>query len=191
MAANVTILLQQWSRGNEGAIEQLFPLVYDELRKLAGGYLRRERQDHTLQSTALVHEAFLRMVDQQAVEWQSRAYFFGIAARIIRQILVDHARARRAQKRGGDALTLPLDEALAVPERKNVDLVALDDALTELARLDERQAKVVELRFFAGLSIEETAAALRTSAATVKRDWAVAKAWLLRELDRAGGAAAE
>jgi RNA polymerase sigma-70 factor (ECF subfamily) len=191
MAANVTILLQQWSRGNEGAIEQLFPLVYDELRKLAGGYLRRERQDHTLQSTALVHEAFLRMVDQQAVEWQSRAHFFGIAARIIRQILVDHARARRAQKRGGDALTLPLDEALAVPERKNVDLVALDDALTELARLDERQAKVVELRFFAGLSIEETAAALRTSAATVKRDWAVAKAWLLRELDRAGGAAAE
>jgi RNA polymerase sigma factor (TIGR02999 family) len=191
MAANVTILLQQWSRGNEGAIEQLFPLVYDELRKLAGGYLRRERSDHTLQSTALVHEAFLRMVDQQAVEWQSRAHFFGIAARIIRQILVDHARARRAQKRGGDALTLPLDEALAMPERKNVDLVALDDALTALARLDERQAKVVELRFFAGLSIEETAEALRTSAATVKRDWVVAKAWLLRELDRSGGAAAE
>lgn len=191
MTANVTILLQQWSRGNQGVIEQLFPLVYDELRKLAGGYLRRERPDHTLQSTALVHEAFLRMVDQQAVEWQSRAHFFGIAARIIRQILVDHARARRAQKRGGDALTLPLDEALAVPERKNVDLVALDDALTALARLDERQAKVVELRFFAGLSIEETAEALRTSAATVKRDWVVAKAWLLRELDRSGGAAAE
>lgn len=191
MPANVTILLQQWSRGNEGAIEQLFPLVYDELRKLAGAYLRRERADHTLQSTALVHEAFLRMVDQQAVEWQSRAHFFGIAARLIRQILVDHARARRAQKRGGDALTLPLDEALAVPERKSVDLVALDDALSALARLDERQAKVVELRFFAGLSIEETAEALRTSAATVKRDWVVAKAWLLRELDRSGGAAAE
>lgn len=191
MTANVTILLQQWSRGNQGVIEQLFPLVYDELRKLAGGYLRRERPDHTLQSTALVHEAFLRMVDQQAVEWQSRAHFFGIAARIIRQILVDHARARRAQKRGGDALTLPLDEALAVPERKNVDLVALDDALTALARMDERQAKVVELRFFAGLSIEETAEALRTSAATVKRDWLVAKAWLLRELDRSGGAPAE
>jgi RNA polymerase sigma factor (TIGR02999 family) len=156
------------------------PLVYDELRRLARGYLRRERVEHTLQSTALVHEAYLRLVDQN-VAWENRAHFFGIAAQMMRRILVDQARARQAAKRG-DALKVTLDEGMAVAEARNLDVLALDRALHRLSQLDEQQGKVVELRFFAGLSIEETAEALSISSATVKREWAMAKAWLSREM---------
>jgi RNA polymerase sigma factor (TIGR02999 family) len=158
------------------------PLVYSELRRLASRYLRRERSDHTLQSTALVHEAFLRMVDQKSVRWQNRAHFFGIAAQWIRRILVDHARSRQALKRGASPFLLSLDEAIAASQQRSVDLVALDDALGGLARLDPQQARIVELRFFAGLTVEEAAEVLRVSPATVKRDWTAAKAWLYREM---------
>ena len=179
---DVTQLLVSWSEGDPKALEALTPLVYDELRTLAGRYLRRERPDHTLQSTALVHEAYLRMVDQRQVRWQNRAHFFGVAAQIIRRILVDHARSHKAEKRGADAVKLSLDEAMAVPEERQVDLVALDDSLNSLASFDVQQGRIVELRFFGGLSIEETAAVLGVSPATVKRDWAMAKAWLYREI---------
>ncbi|MBM3804778.1 MAG: sigma-70 family RNA polymerase sigma factor [Acidimicrobiia bacterium] len=179
---DVTQLLVSWSEGDPKALEALTPLVYDELRKLAGRYLRRERPDHTLQSTALVHEAYLRMVDQRQVRWQNRAHFFGVAAQIIRRILVDHARSHKVEKRRADAVKLTLDEAMAVPEVRQVDLVALDDSLSSLASLDPQQGRIVELRFFGGLSIEETAEVLGVSPATVKRDWASAKAWLYREM---------
>jgi RNA polymerase sigma factor (TIGR02999 family) len=179
---DVTQLLVSWSEGDPNALEALTPLVYDELRRLAGHYLRRERPDHTLQSTALVHEAYLRMVDQRRVRWQNRAHFFGVAAQIIRRILVDHARSHKAEKRGADAVNLSLDEAMAVPEERQVDLVALDDSLSSLASLDPQQGRIVELRFFGGLSIEETAEVLDVSPATVKRDWALAKAWLYRDM---------
>lgn len=181
---DVTQLLVDWGKGNSGALEQLTPLVYSELRRLAASYLRRERSDHTLQSTALVHEAYLRLIDQNSVNWQSRAHFFGIAARMIRRILVDHARSHQAQKRGGAAEKLALDEALAVPGQGDTDLVRLDEALKTLAEMDPQQARVIELRFFTGLSIDETAEALGISPATVKRDWVTAKAWLFRELSR-------
>jgi RNA polymerase sigma factor (TIGR02999 family) len=171
-----------WSAGNQAALDQLAPLVYDELRRLAGRYLRNERPGHTLQSTDLVHEAYLRMVDQQNVRWQSRAHFFGIAAQMIRRILVDHARRRHALKRGADAVKLSLDDAIAASGQRDFDLVALDEALENLAKLDPQQSRVVELRFFAGLSIEETAEVLSISPATVKRDWTTAKAWLYRDL---------
>ncbi|MFN0166470.1 MAG: sigma-70 family RNA polymerase sigma factor [Bryobacteraceae bacterium] len=186
---DVTVLLQEWSNGNREALDRLMPAVYRELRSLAAAYMRRERVNHTLQSTAVVHEAFLKLVDQREVRWQNRAHFFGIAAQMIRRILVDHARAQRAAKRGGDACTLALDEVLAVAEKRDIDILALDDALSALARMDERQARVVEMRFFCGLSVEESAEALNTSPATVKRDWVAAKAWLFRELDRTGAAA--
>lgn len=179
---DVTRLLVSWSNGNQQALEQLTPLVYAELRRLAGRYLRRERSDHTLQSTALVHEAFLRLVDQRDVRWQNRAHFFGVAAQIIRRILVDYARARQTAKRGSDACKLSLDEAIGVAERRDMDLIALDDALEGLAEIDPQQARIVELRFFTGLSIEETAEVLGVSRATVNRDWVTAKAWLFREL---------
>lgn len=179
---SVTRLLAEWSNGDRDALEKLAPLVYSELHRLASLYLRRERRDHTLQSTALVHEAWIRLIDQQHINWQSRAQFFGIAAQMIRRILIDHARNRQAAKRGDGALKLSLDEALAAPDRRDLDLVALDDALTDLARLDPAQARLVELRFFAGLSIEESAQVLGISPATVKREWAAAKAWLFREL---------
>jgi RNA polymerase sigma factor (TIGR02999 family) len=175
-------LLVEWGNGDRQALEKLTPLVYQELKRLAARYLRRERQEHTLQSTALVHEAWLRLIDQNHVHWQNRAQFFGIAAEMIRRILIDHARNRRAAKRGDGAIKLSLDDALATPDRRDFDLVALDDALGDLSKLDPKQGKLVELRFFAGLSIEESAEVLGVSPATVKREWAVAKAWLYREL---------
>jgi RNA polymerase sigma factor (TIGR02999 family) len=183
---DVTRLLLNWGAGDRQALDELTPLVYDELKRLASRYLRRERPDHTLQSTALVHEAYMRMVDQRNVKWQNRAQFFGLAAEMIRRILVDHARAHRAEKRGGEAVKLNLDEALDAAAGRDLDLVRLDDALKELAELDPQQSRIVELRYFAGLTIEETAEALAVSPATVKRDWAVAKAWLRRQLQSAG-----
>ncbi len=179
---DVTHLLIQWSKGDSAALEALVPLVYDELRRLAQLYLSREKPGHTLSSTALVHEAYLRLVKQKDVTWQNRAHFFGVAARMMRRILVDHARRQRYAKRGGGALTLSLDEALAPAPQREVSLVALDDALDTLAKLDERQSRMVELRFFGGLSIEETSEVLGVSAPTVKREWASARAWLFREI---------
>jgi len=175
-------LLVDWGNGDRQALEKLTPLVYQELKRLAARYLRRERREHTLQSTALVHEAWLRLIDQNHVHWQNRAQFFGIAGEMIRRILIDHARNRQAAKRGDGAIKLSLDEALGAPDRRDFDLVALDDALEDLTKLDPKQGKLVELRFFAGLSIEESAEVLCVSPATVKREWAVAKAWLYREL---------
>jgi RNA polymerase sigma factor (TIGR02999 family) len=175
-------LLVEWGNGDRQALEKLTPLVYQELKRLAARHLRRERREHTLQSTALVHEAWLRLIDQNHVHWQNRAQFFGIAAEMIRRILIDHARNRQAAKRGDGAIKLSLDDALATPNRRDFDLVALDDALGDLGKLDPKQGKLVELRFFAGLSIEESAEVLGVSPATVKREWAVAKAWLYREL---------
>jgi RNA polymerase sigma factor (TIGR02999 family) len=178
----VTQLLVDWGNGDRQALEKLTPLVYQELKRLAARYLRRERREHTLQSTALVHEAWLRLIDQNHVHWQNRAQFFGIAGEMIRRILIDHARNRQAAKRGDGAVKLSLDEALGAPDRRDFDLVALDDALKDLANFDPKQGKLVELRFFAGLSIEESAEVLGVSPATVKREWAAAKAWLYREL---------
>jgi RNA polymerase sigma factor (TIGR02999 family) len=182
----VTQLLVDWGNGDRQALEKLTPLVYQELKRLATRYLRRERREHTLQSTALVHEAWLRLIDQNHVHWQNRAQFFGIAAEMIRRILIDHARNRQAAKRGDGAIKLSLDEALGAPDCRDFDLVALDDALKDLAKLDPKQGQLVELRFFAGLSIEESAEVLGVSPATVKREWAVAKAWLYRELSARG-----
>lgn len=179
----VTQLLVRWKTGDSSALEALLPLVYDELRKLARHYLASERPGHTLQSTALVHEAYLRMVGQSPGPMENRAHFFGIAAHLMRQILVDHARARLASKRGAGCI-VTLDEWANVLKDQPLDLVALDDALTELARLDDRQARIVELRFFAGLSVEDTAKALDISPATVKRSWTAARLWLYRELNR-------
>ena len=181
---NVTKLLVQWSKGDQGALEALVPQVYEELRRLARYYLRQEKQNHTLSSTALVHEAYLRLVSQKEVTWQSRAHFFGVASQMMRRILVDHARRHAYAKRGGGALTLALEEAVGTPQRREIDLVALDDALDTLAKLDERQSRMVELRFFGGLSIEETSEVLGISAPTVKREWASARAWLFREISR-------
>jgi RNA polymerase sigma factor (TIGR02999 family) len=180
--ADVTRLLVNWTNGDKKALEALMPLVYGELHRLAKRYLRRERSDHTLQSTALVHEAYLRMVDQKGMQWQNRAHFFAVAAQMIRRILVDHARTHKAEKRGGGAPKLALDEAIGVPQRRDLNLVALDDAINTLTGMDPQQGRIVELRFFGGLSIEETAEVLNISPATVKRDWAVAKAWLYRDL---------
>jgi RNA polymerase sigma factor (TIGR02999 family) len=180
-ANSVTTLLIDLQRGRTGAVGELLPLVYEELRALAAAYLRGERKDHTLQPTALVHEAFLKLVDQRSVTWQDRAHFFGIAAQAMRRVLVDHARRRNAQKRSGDRnITLPDD--LSVTTEPEVDVVRVGEALERLAQLDERQARIVEMRFFGGLTIEETAEVLGISAATVKRDWQLAKAWLHREL---------
>ena len=175
-----------WSKGDQRALEQLTPIVYSELRRLADRHLRRERPNHTLQSTALVHEAWMKLIDQRSVVWQNRAHFFGVAAQLIRRILVDYARNRHAAKRGAHAPKLSLDEAIEVPSQRGLDLMALDDALEGLAKIDPQQSRVVELRFFAGLSIEETAEVLGISPATVKRDWVSAKAWLYREM---GGSA--
>lgn len=181
-AHEVTRHLLDWSGGDQQALDKLMPLVYDELRHIAGRCLRRERGSHTLQTTALVHEAYFRLVDQQRVNWQNRAHFYGIAAQMMRRVLVDHARGQQAEKRGGDAQKLSLDEALDAAEQKEVDLLALDDALNELARLDQQQSRITELRFFGGLTVAETAEVLGLSPATVKREWAMAKAWLFREL---------
>jgi RNA polymerase sigma factor (TIGR02999 family) len=184
----ITRLLADWSKGDRQALEKLTPLVYDELRRLAARYLRQERHGHTLQSTALVHEAYLKLVGQNNVRWQNRAHFFGIAAQMIRRILVDYARARSADKRGSGAEKLSLDEAIALPGGPDLDLVALDDALEGLATIDPRQSRLVELRFFAGLTLEETAEVLQMSLATAKRDWVSAKAWLSREIRRQSSA---
>lgn len=181
---DVTGLLLRWGGGDARAFDELAPLVYEELRRLARSHLRRERPGHTLQSTALVHEAYLRMVDQQSVNWQNRSHFYGIAAQMIRRILVDHARARHTHKRGDAAPKITLDEAIGAAQGRDLDLVALDDALQALAEIDPRQSRIVELRYFAGLSIEETAEVLQISPATVKRDWTAARAWLKRELTR-------
>ncbi len=181
---DVTQLLQSWSHGNREALADLLPLVYDELRRLASSYMRFESPGHTLQATALVHEAYMKLINQRDVSWKSRAHFFGIAAQMIRRILVDHIRATRAQKRGSGFAALSLDEALGVGEQRNWEIIALDDALKTLAKVDPQQARIVELRFFAGLSIEETATIVGISPATVKRDWVTAKAWLFRELSR-------
>jgi RNA polymerase sigma factor (TIGR02999 family) len=177
----VTQLLIRWSQGDNAACEKLFPLVYDELRRLARRCLAGERPDHTLQSTALVHEAYLRLVDHSAVRSEDRVQFLAVAAQLMRRILVDHARMRYAAKRGGNCLTLALDDA-TLPQQREINLTALDDALHELSRIDPQQAQIVEVRFFAGLSTEETSQALGISPATVKRDWAMARAWPYREL---------
>ncbi len=183
-AKSVTQLLAEWSGGNEAARDELLPLVYDELRRLARDYLRRERPDHTLQPTALVHEAYLRLAGQGAVNWQGRAHFFGIAARLMRQILINHAEGRQAAKRGGAAQQLSLGAADRLAGESAVDLVALDEALKTLETLDPQQSRIVELRFFGGLTVEEIAEVLRVSPATIKREWSSARAWLRRELSR-------
>jgi RNA polymerase sigma factor (TIGR02999 family) len=175
------------ANGNQAAQEKLVPLVYDELKKLARRYMRRERADHTLQTTALVHEAYLRLVRQQSPHWQSRAQFFGIAAQLMRRILIDHARRHLREKRGGTQVVLPLDEAFAFSPEHSEDLLKLDEALDRLSKLDPRQSRIVELRFFGGLSVEETSKFLSVSPITVKRDWAVAKVWLYGELRPGNG----
>jgi RNA polymerase sigma factor (TIGR02999 family) len=178
----VTVLLGELTKGNQDVASRLIPLVYTELRRLAGGYMRRERSDHTLQATALVHEAYLKLVEQRSVNWQSRAHFFGIAAQIMRRILVDHARGHLRDKRGGGERPVPLDEALVFAPEQSLELVKIDEALERLTKLDPRQGKIVELRFFGGLTVEETAEVLGISPKTVKRDWSMAKAWLHGDL---------
>jgi RNA polymerase sigma factor (TIGR02999 family) len=178
----ITQLLLSWSKGDQAALDQLIPLVYPELRKLARQYMGRENPEHTLQTSALINEAYLRLVDQQAVEWQDRAHFFAVAAQVMRHILIDHARSHRFTKRGGGAQHLPLDDAEVVGQERAVELVALDDALANLAKIDERKSKIVELRFFGGLSVEETAEVIKVAPITVMREWRAAKAWLYREI---------
>jgi len=180
----VTRLLLEWRGGDRAALDQLLPLVYHELHQQAARYLRRERPDHTLQPTALVHEAYLQLVDQTQINWQNRAHFFGAAAQAMRRILVDSARAHRAEKRGAGAANLPLDEAIGVADQRSADLIALDDALQTLALMDTQQCRVVELRYFGGLSIEETAEVLGISVSTVKREWNSAKVWLHHEIKK-------
>ena len=179
---DVTQLLLAWGDGDQAALENLMPLVFEELRRLAHRYMRRERPDHTLQTSALVNEAYLRLVEQKGVQWQNRAQFFGIAAQLMRRILVDYARMRRYAKRGGAARSVQLDEAMIVSEERAADVVALDDALKSLAEIDPRKSQIVELRFFGGLSIEEAAEVLKVSPGTVMREWTLAKAWLRREM---------
>jgi RNA polymerase sigma factor (TIGR02999 family) len=185
LRGDVTQLLEEFTAGNKEALSSLLPLIYDELRRLAAYYLHRERPNHTLQATALVHEAYLRLVNQRAVRWQNRSHFFGVAAQAMRRILVDHARAYGATKRGSGEHKLPLDEASAVGVSQSFDVLALNEALDRLATFDEQQVRVVELRFFAGFSVEETAEILGVSPATVKREWAMARAWLKREIGNA------
>ena len=176
--SEVTQLLKDWSSGDSTALDRLIPIVYDELRAVATRYLRRERQDHTLQPTALVNEAYLRLIDQKQVQWQNRAHFVGVAAQMMRRILVDHARNHNRAKRGGGARKVSLDEAVALSGERAHELVELDEALAALARFDERKSRVVEMRYFGGLSVEETAEVLNVSEITVARDWKLAKAWL-------------
>ena len=180
--SDATNLLLAWSSGDASALEQLMPLVYQELRSLAVRYMRQERADHTLQATALVNEAYLRLVDVNRIQWQNRSHFLAVAAQTMRRILVEFARQRHRQKRGGDAVHVALEDAPDIVQHQAVDLVALNDALAALATLDSRMSQVVELRFFGGLTVEETAAVLNVSPETVMRDWKTAKVWLLREL---------
>lgn len=180
---DITEILREWSGGKREALDQLLPLVYAALHRQAARYLSRERSDHTLQTTALINEAYLKLIDQRNVEWQSRAHFFGIAAQAMRRILVDYARTRQREKRGGPDAKLPLDEAtLVAVEDQSVDLMVLDAALTKLSRMDEQKARIVELRYFSGLSVEETAEVMGVSMKTVERNWTMARAWLHREL---------
>lgn len=180
-----TQLLKEWSDGNTLVLQELMPLVYQELRKQAARYMRREKPGHTLQTTALIHETYLKLVDQRQVDWKNRAHFFGISSKIMRRILLDHARARASEKRGGRAINIELEEDLAVAQDpKTVDLIALDEALNRLAAIDERQARIVELKYFSGLSLDETAEVLKLSRTTVANNWNVARAWLYRELTR-------
>lgn len=181
-AQEVTELLLAWREGDESALENLISVVYAELHKQAKRYLRGERQDHTLQTTALVNEVYLRLIDSSKVRWQNRAHFFAVAAQLMRRILVDFARSRKYQKRGGGAHQVSLEQAMVIASDRSEDLVALDDALQSLAAIDERKSKVVEMRFFGGLSVEETAEVLQVSPDTVMRDWRLAKVWLLKEL---------
>jgi RNA polymerase sigma factor (TIGR02999 family) len=180
----VTQLLIAWSNGDQAALEKLMPLVYDELHRLARHFMKREPAGHTLQTTALVNEAYLRLIEQKDMKWQNRAHFFAISAQLMRRILVSMARARQAHKRGGEARQVSLDEALVVSEERAAELVALDEALTGLAALDQRRSRVVELRYFGGLSVEETAEVLKVSPDTVMREWKKAKAWLYAELNK-------
>ena len=181
----ISRILHEWGEGRKEASEELMPLVYDELRRQAARYLRRERPGHTLQTTALIHETYLKLVDQRNVDWQNRAHFFGIAAQAMKRILLDYAKARHREKRGGAAENMPLDEArFVVSGEKSVDLIALDAALTRLSEFDARQASIVELKFFAGFSIEEIGETLHISIATVKREWNFAKAWLHSEITK-------
>jgi RNA polymerase sigma-70 factor (ECF subfamily) len=177
---SITELLIEWRDGDETALESLMPLVYDELRRLASHYMRRERPDHTLQTGALVNEAYLRLIDHKGMRWQNRAHFYAVAAQAMRRILVDHARSRRYQKRGGGRRLVDLDEAARLIHEKATDLVALDDALTDLSVIDPRKSQIVEMRYFGGMSVDETAEVLGVSSVTVMREWRTAKAWLLR-----------
>jgi RNA polymerase sigma factor (TIGR02999 family) len=183
----ITQLLKAWGNGEQEALEQLIPLIYSELHRLAHRYMEWERNAHTLQSTALVHEAYERLIDLKEVSWQNRAHFFGVSARLMRRVLVDYARSRRYSKRGGEWRQVPLNEAVAVFRDRRTDVVALDDALSTLAGIDPRKSRVVEMRFFGGLSIRETAEVLNVSPETVLRDWRLAKVWLLRELSQGKG----
>jgi len=181
---NVTQLLLDWRNGDQTALDRLMPLVYEDLRRMANHYMRNERQGHTLQTSALVNEAYLRLVDHENIAWQNRAHFFGVAAQAMRRILVDYARSRGRLKRAGVAQQVSLDEAMTLAEERAAELIALDDALAELAKIDERKSRVVELRYFGGLSVEETAEALGVSFMTVMRDWNTARAWLMREVTK-------
>ena len=182
---DITGILRAWHDGNREALDTLLPIVYDELRRQAHRYLRNERKGHSLQTTGLIHEAYLKLTEQRSIEWECRTQFFGIAANLMRQILVDYAKAKHRLKRGGKADNLPLEEAFLVTTGEtDIDLLAMDEALNRLAEMDEQQSRIVELRYFSGLSIEETAEVLSISASTVKRDWNVAKAWLKHELSR-------
>jgi RNA polymerase sigma factor (TIGR02999 family) len=184
LAHELTQLLIDWSNGSQDAVEQLFPLVYEELRRLAHRYMRRERPGHTLQTTAVIHEAYFRLIDQKHVQWQNRAHFFAIAAQMMRRILITHAQSRAYAKRGGGALKVSLDEAAVLSQARAGELIALDEALKGLAVIDVRRSQVVELRFFGGLNNEEIAEVLKISPNTVTRDWNVAKAWLYREMNK-------
>ena len=185
---DVTQLLLKWSQGEQGAIDELLPLVYRELHKIAHRYLNKERGEHTLQTTALVHEAYIKLIDQNRVQWQNRAHFYGIAAQMMRRILVDYARSRNYAKRGGGTIEIPLDEALTVSNTRNAELIALDEALDQLSEFDKRKAQIVELRCFGGLTVEEAAEVLDVSPGTIVRDWTLAKAWLRREISHSAAA---
>ena len=182
--SETTELLRAWAGGDKSALDRLTPRVYDELRRLAAHFMKDERQGRTIQTTALVHEAYMKLVDINSVDWQHRAHFFAIAAQVMRRILLDRARRRMAAKRGGPAARLNLDDAAEIGTSKAREIVALDDALNALAKVDSRKARVVELRFFAGLSVEEAASVLKVSPDTIVRDWSLARAWLLAEMDR-------
>jgi RNA polymerase sigma factor (TIGR02999 family) len=181
---DVTRLLQEWSKGNKAVLNDLVPIIYAELHRRAELYMRGERPNHTLQPTALINEAYLRLINYREMRWQNRAHFFAVAAQAMRRILVDHARRRKAEKRGDAAYTLSLDEAFALPEKRDIDLVALDDAINDLAAIDPQKSRMVELRFFSGLTIEETAAVMGVAPDTVRRHWNSAKAWLHREIQK-------